>query len=204
MAITFVLRPRLLRRVTGAYSLLPTSLWCQRRCLFPNPCPALFGQLLVKLLLLPVDLQDLGIYGAVIFLVALLNSCGLRVLTLCTQAGGMFHLAGVLLLVLIVPLMATTHQPASWVFGHFESAQAESVGITNYFNIAILGLLLPAYSYTGMDGPCHMSEEVEGASMHPPKAILHGWAVMFVGGESLLFQRTVCSCFHSALHSSLC
>lgn len=132
--------------------------------------------------------QDLGIYGAVIFLVALLNSCGLRVLTLCTQAGGMFHLAGVLLLVLIVPLMATTHQPASWVFGHFESAQAESVGITNYFNIAILGLLLPAYSYTGMDGPCHMSEEVEGASMHPPKAILHGWAVMFVGGLSLIIS----------------
>jgi hypothetical protein len=27
-------------------------------------------------------------------------------------------------------------------------------------NIAILGLLLPSYSYTGMDGPCHMSEEV--------------------------------------------
>eukprot|EP00882_Tetradesmus_deserticola_P027411 GHRQ01030331.1.p1 GENE.GHRQ01030331.1~~GHRQ01030331.1.p1 ORF type:complete len:181 (+),score=18.42 GHRQ01030331.1:157-699(+) len=79
--------------------------------------------------------------------------------------------------------MATQHQPASWVFGHFEAAQAESVGITNYFNIAILGLLLPAYSYTGMDGPAHMSEEVEGASMHPPKAILHGWAVMFVGGE---------------------
>jgi amino acid transporter len=128
-------------------------------------------------------LQDLGIYGAVIFLVALLNSCGLQVLTLCTQAGGMFHLAGVLLLVLIVPLMAKEHQPASWVFGHFETAQAESVGITNYFNIAILGLLLPAYSYTGMDGPCHMAEEVEGASMHPPKAILHGWAVMFIGGE---------------------
>jgi amino acid transporter len=128
-------------------------------------------------------LQDLGIYGAVIFLVALLNSCGLRVLTLCTQAGGVFHLAGVLLLVLIVPLMATTHQPASWVFGHFESAQAESVGITNYFNIAILGLLLPAYSYTGMDGPCHMSEEVQGASMHPPKAILYGWTVMFIGGR---------------------
>jgi amino acid transporter len=135
--------------------------------------------------------QDLGIYGAVIFLVALLNSCGLQVLTLCTQAGGVFHLAGVLLLVLMVPLMATEHQPASWVFGHFETAQAESVGIMNYFNIAILGLLLPAYSYTGMDGPCHMSEEVQGASMHPPKAILYGWMVMFVGGAGKLGTLSV-------------
>lgn len=56
----------------------------------------------------------------------------------------------------------------------------------NHSNIAILGLLLPSYSYTGMDGPCHMSEEVEGASMGPPKAILSGWAVMFVGGLSLV------------------
>lgn len=62
-------------------------------------------------------------------------------------------------------------------------------------NIAILGLLLPAYSYTGMDGPCHMSEEVEGASMAPSKAILVGWGVMFLGGLSLvislLFSITV-------------
>lgn len=88
--------------------------------------------LATQLLLWLFDLQDLGIYAGVIFLVALLNSCGLRVLTLCTQVGGMFHLAGVLLLILIVPLMATQHQPASFVFGHFETAQAESAGITNY------------------------------------------------------------------------
>mgnify|MGYP001806895936 CR=1 FL=1 len=55
-------------------------------------------------------------------------------------------------------------------------------------NIAILGLLLPSYSYTGMDGPCHMSEEVAGASMGPPKAILSGWAVMFFGGLSLIIS----------------
>jgi amino acid transporter len=55
-------------------------------------------------------------------------------------------------------------------------------------NIAILGLLLPSYSYTGMDGPCHMSEEVEGASMGPAKAILSGWGVMFVGGLGLVIS----------------
>jgi choline transport protein len=60
--------------------------------------------------------------------------------------------------------------------------------ITLCSNIAILGLLLPAFSYTGMDGPCHMSEEVAGASMGPPKAILTGWAVMFFGGLSLIIS----------------
>lgn len=52
-------------------------------------------------------------------------------LTLCTQAGGVFHLAGVLLLVFIVPLMAKAHQPAKWVFTWFEHEQAEASGITN-------------------------------------------------------------------------
>lgn len=77
-------------------------------------------------------MQMLGIYGGIIFLVALLNSCGLRVLTLCTQLGGMFHLAGIALLALAVPLMATRHQPASWVFGHFEWTVAQDSGIMNY------------------------------------------------------------------------
>jgi hypothetical protein len=56
--------------------------------------------------------QDLGIYGGVIALIAILNSTGLRVLTCCTQLGGVFHLAGIVLLALMVPLMATTRQPA--------------------------------------------------------------------------------------------
>lgn len=75
--------------------------------------------------------QNLGIYGGCILTVAVLNSCGLRVLTLCTQLGGIFHLVGIPLLVLMVPLMATQRQPASWVFGHFEKAQAEAAGIIN-------------------------------------------------------------------------
>lgn len=76
-------------------------------------------------------LQDLGVYAGCIVFVALLNSCGLKVLTLCTQLGGMFHLAGIVLLALIVPLMATQHQPASFVFGFYEKEHAEEVGIVN-------------------------------------------------------------------------
>lgn len=75
--------------------------------------------------------QDLGVYAGVIFVVAVLNSCGLSVLTWCTQLGGVFHLAGVALLALIVPLMATEHQSASFVFGYFERQAGEDVGIIN-------------------------------------------------------------------------
>lgn len=40
-----------------------------------------------------------------------------------------------------------------------------------------------------MDGPCHMSEEVQGASMAPSRAILNGWGIMFVMGELLVVKQ---------------
>eukprot|EP00775_Hariotina_reticulata_P000773 gene773-1085_t len=130
--------------------------------------------------------QHLGTYAGCLVLVALVNSGGMRLLTLCTQAGAAMHLAGITVLAIMVPAMATQHQSAKFVFTHFEIAQAEEAGITNYVNIVVLGLLLPAFSYTGMDGPAHMSEETEGASMAPAKAILTGITVMFFGGLSLI------------------
>lgn len=42
----------------------------------------------------------------------------------------------------------------------------------------ILGLLLPAYSFTGYDGPAHMSEESTNASMAAPWGILLGVVFM--------------------------
>lgn len=58
------------------------------------------------------------------------------VLTACwhcvlQQIGGMLNVVGAVVLLIVVPAVATQHQPASYVFGHFERAQAESVGITN-------------------------------------------------------------------------
>jgi hypothetical protein len=76
-------------------------------------------------------MQNLGIYGGVLVLVSLLNSGGSHLLTLCTQLGGVLQVAGLALLALMVPLMATSHQPASWVFGHYETGPANKKGIFN-------------------------------------------------------------------------
>lgn len=137
----------------------------------------------------PVELDEkahFGIFAGYILLNALVNSAGLGFLTLCTQIGAVVNLAGVVLLTLIVPLVAVKKQPADYVFTAFEKGAAESVGITNPFYIAILGLLLPAYSYTGVDGPVHMAEEVNGSEMAPPVAILYGIGIMFVGGLGMI------------------
>jgi len=64
-------------------------------------------------------------------LVALVNSGGMQVLTLCTQAGAAVHLLGITVLAVIVPAMATQHQSAKFVFTHFETPEAYEEGIVN-------------------------------------------------------------------------
>ncbi len=39
------------------------------------------------------------------------------------------------------------------------------------FYIGILGLLLPAYAYTGYDGPAHMAEESHNPSIANPRCV---------------------------------
>lgn len=59
--------------------------------------------------------------------------------------------------------------------------------------IGILGLLLPGFSYTGMDGPAHMSEETVGAAMGPPLAIMagEGPCVRRESGRKVLWGKCV-------------
>jgi amino acid transporter len=50
---------------------------------------------------------------------------------------------------------------------------------TSHFSYTfLLGLLFPAYSFTGLDGPAHMSEESTNASMAAPWGIILGVAFM--------------------------
>ena len=129
-----------------------------------------------------------GIFAAVMFVVAALNSAGLRILTLATQVGAVFHLVGVLLLVVVVPAVSPTHNSASFVFTTFYADGGIESGIPNYVYIACLGLLLPAWSYTGMDGPAHMAEEVAGSQTGPAKAIITGALVMWSFGGLMLLS----------------
>jgi amino acid transporter len=60
-----------------------------------------------------------------------------------------------------------------------------------------LGLLLPAWAFTGLDSAEYMAEETQRASRMQPRAILMGCVAMFVFGLgliiSLLFSMPVSS-----------
>lgn len=139
----------------------------------------------------PLELNEkhhFGLFAAFIVANAIVNSAGLAVLTFFTQVGAVFNVAGVVLMCLVVPLVAPKHQPASWVFGDFETQAAKDVGIQSPIYIALLGLLLPAYSYTGVDGPVHMVEETTGSETSASISIIYGISIMFVGGLAMIIS----------------
>ena len=50
--------------------------------------------------------------------------------------------------------------------------------------VFILGMLFPAFSFTGLDGPAHMSEESTNASLSAPWGIMLGVIFMIIVGAS--------------------
>lgn len=79
----------------------------------------------------PIAAAIYGIYCAWTLAAAIANSLGDELNIRLNQLGGMLNLVGAVVLAVVLPAVATEHQPASYVFGHFERAQAEAVGITS-------------------------------------------------------------------------
>jgi amino acid transporter len=66
----------------------------------------------------------------------------------------------------------------------------------------MMAILLPAYSYTGLDGPAHMAEETCNAGQSVPMAMIAGFFFMFFAGlamiVSLLFSIQVTAPDHGS------
>jgi amino acid transporter len=61
--------------------------------------------------------------------------------------------------------------------------------LPNYCSYVIcLGLLLPAWAFTGLDSAEYMAEETQRASRMQPRAILMGCVAMFVFGLGLIIS----------------
>ena len=61
------------------------------------------------------------------------------------------------------------HQSAVFVFGHF----VNNTGWGSTFYVALLGLLLAQYTFTGYDASAHMTEETRDAATAGPARHRH-------------------------------
>ncbi|GLC56117.1 hypothetical protein PLESTB_001066200 [Pleodorina starrii] len=140
----------------------------------------------------PNNKQFMGIYTACLIITATINSLKFEHVGWITELGAYWTIVGTFILIIAIPCVAVDHASPHWVFRKFEGDNAADKGIHNPFYVFILGLLLPAYSFTGYDGPAHMSEESTNASMAAPWGIIMGVLFMIVVGWSWVVSLLFC------------
>lgn len=102
---------------------------------------------------------------------------------------------GGLVVVIGLPLIASTTQSASYVFTHFETSP-ESTGIDSKPYAVIMSVLLSQYCLYGYDTAAHLTEETKGADRTGPMAILCSIGIISTFGWgyflALTFSIQVC------------
>jgi amino acid permease (GABA permease) len=126
------------------------------------------------------------LFGIILIAHGLLNSFGVKLVARLNDISVWWHIAGVLIIVGALIIAPSKHQSASFVFGHF----VNNTGWGSTFYVALLGLLLAQYTFTGYDASAHMTEETHDAARSGPRGIVMSIVVSLAAGWVLLIGLT--------------
>nr|WP_050503629.1 amino acid permease [Streptomyces rimosus] len=126
------------------------------------------------------------IYVCVLALHAALNLFGVRLVGILNSVSVWWHLAGVALIVGVLWLVPSRHQPVSFVFTTF----VNETGWHSTLYVALIGLLLAQYTFSGYDASAHLSEETTGAQVNAARGIVRAIRWSWVAGFVLLAGLT--------------
>ena len=130
--------------------------------------------------------HTITIYFFVLLLHGALNWFGVRLVAILNDISVWWHITGVLIIVGVLAFAPAHHQSAGYVFGHF----VNNTGWGSTFYVALLGLLLAQYTFTGYDASAHMTEETHKAATAGPKGIVMSILVSLAAGWVLLIGIT--------------
>ena len=141
----------------------------------------------------------IAVYGVMLILHALLNTFGIRLVTLLNDVSVWWHIAGVSIIVVVcVFLNQHTRTDLGTVFTTtvnntgYDTAQLPALmfmGIPLY--VALIGLLNAQYTLTGYDASAHMSEETHNADTSAPRGIVWSVVISVIFGFILLVAMNV-------------
>jgi amino acid transporter len=98
-------------------------------------------------------------------------------------------MVGGAVMVILLPVVAKTTQPASYVFTHFEIGDA-TTGIKSGVYAVLLSWLVSQYSLYGYDAAAYLTEETKSADINGPIAILSSIALVSVFGWGVILALT--------------
>ncbi|BDA41309.1 Amino-acid permease BAT1 [Coccomyxa sp. Obi] len=140
---------------------------------------------------------ELFLTYAICLLVAGTISCSsTRGIRLYAVYAATFLVAGGAFIVAVLPMLAPTLQPASYVFTYFDASQRDALGLPNDVYVFLLGLLMAQYSYVGYEMPAQISEETIRADVNAPRAIILSLLSTFFCG--FVFLLVVLFCIQDA------
>jgi amino acid permease (GABA permease) len=126
------------------------------------------------------------LFGLILLAHGIVNQFGVRLVALLNDISVWWHIAGVLLIVGVLVFKPAHHQSASFVFGHF----VNNTGFHAWWYVALIGLLLAQYTFTGYDASAHMTEETHAADVSGPRGIVASIIVSLAAGWILLIGVT--------------
>jgi amino acid transporter len=141
------------------------------------------------------------IYGIMLTIHALLNTFGIRVVTLLNDVSVWWHLVGVGAIVLVTVVLnqhgrtdlgtvfSKTVDNSGSVAGGLSWPGPLFLGIPLY--VALIGLLNAQYTLTGYDASAHMSEETHNAEKSAPRGIIWSVIISIIAGFILLVAMNV-------------
>lgn len=129
-----------------------------------------------------------AVFTVILLLHAGMNIIGPHIATRINMVSAWWHVAGVLVFVLVLAFFAKDHQSVSFVFT--ETVDNSGVGFGGVTFSFLLGLLHAQYTFTGYDASAHMSEETKNASTAVVKGIINTILVSAVFGYVLILAVT--------------
>jgi amino acid transporter len=145
--------------------------------------------------------HTIAIFGVMLIAHALLNTFGIRIVTILNDVSVWWHLVGVAVIVLVcVVLNQHNRTDLGTVFSTFVDNTGSSpdgpswpgpliAGIPLY--VMMIGLLNAQYTLTGQDASAHMSEETHNAAEAAPRGIIWSVIISVIAGFILLVAMNV-------------
>ena len=141
------------------------------------------------------------IYGVVLVIHALLNTFGIRLVTLLNDVSVWWHLVGVAVIVVVcVVLNQHTRTDIGTVFTTFVDNTGDAAGGPSWpgplvagipLYVMLIGLLNAQYTLTGYDASAHMAEETHTAEYSAPRGIVWSVVISVIAGFILLVAMNI-------------
>jgi amino acid transporter len=134
--------------------------------------------------------ETFALFLVILVVVTAINIFSSPLLGLFNNISVGWHVVGVAVVILILFLVPSHHQSASWVFGHrinntgFGSGAVS--GLPFWLLVMPVGFLLTMYTQTGYDASAHTAEETRGAAVAAAQGVwrsvffsaIAGWIVL--------------------------